>query len=179
VANTEPKIMAMVERMLAKNPDVSVGALFDKAKGMDSSIRRLSRRQFHARYPLQVKRRLGRALKAAGGKVTAKKTTARKAVAKKAGRAKRAVATAAAAVAAPAAKTARRVAPKRRRARRAPAAVAAAPVAAASTGLNRDAVRSEFMRFAAELAGAEDRKSVVKVLAGIERYVDRVVASSN
>jgi len=172
----------MVERMLAKNPDVSVGALFDKAKGMDSSIRRLSRRQFHARYPLQVKRRLGRALKAAGGKVTAKKTTARKAVAKKAGRAKRAVAavaTAAAAVAAPAAKTARRVAPKRRRARRAPAAVAAAPVAAASTGLNRDAVRSEFMRFAAELAGAEDRKSVVKVLAGIERYVDRVVASSN
>jgi hypothetical protein len=49
----------MVELELTKNPDASVDDLFDKAKGLNSGIARMTRRQFHARYPLQVKRKRG------------------------------------------------------------------------------------------------------------------------
>jgi hypothetical protein len=59
VAKTDEKVMRMVEQELAKNPEASVDELFDKAKGMNSGIGRMTRRQFHARYPLQVKRRAG------------------------------------------------------------------------------------------------------------------------
>jgi hypothetical protein len=36
----------------------------------------------------------------------------------------------------------------------------------------RDAMREVFLRFASDLAGAEERKDVVRVLAGVEAYVD-------
>lgn len=35
----------------------------------------------------------------------------------------------------------------------------------------RDAMREVFLRFASDLAGAEERKEVVRVLAGVETYV--------
>jgi hypothetical protein len=35
----------------------------------------------------------------------------------------------------------------------------------------RDAMREVFLRFASDLAGAEERKDVVRVLAGVETYV--------
>ena len=63
MAKTDENVMRMVEQELAKDPDVSVEDLFAKAKGMKSGIARMTRRQFHARYPLQVKRRLGRGRK--------------------------------------------------------------------------------------------------------------------
>jgi hypothetical protein len=59
VAKTDEKVMRMVEAELGKNPDASVDELFDKAKGLNSGVARMSRRQFHARYPLQVKRKKG------------------------------------------------------------------------------------------------------------------------
>ncbi len=59
MAKTDERVMKMVEQELAKNPDVSVEQLFEKAKGVNSGVARMSRRQFHARYPLQVKRRKG------------------------------------------------------------------------------------------------------------------------
>ena len=59
MAKTDENVMRMVEQELAKNPEVSVEDLFEKAKGMASGISRMTRRQFHARYPLQVKRRKG------------------------------------------------------------------------------------------------------------------------
>jgi hypothetical protein len=41
----------------------------------------------------------------------------------------------------------------------------------------RDAVRQVFLDFATDLAAAEDRKDLVKVLAAVDAYVDQVVKS--
>ncbi len=49
--------MQMVERTLKRKPDASNDELYEKAKEINSDIGDLSLRQFHARYPLQVKRR--------------------------------------------------------------------------------------------------------------------------
>lgn len=55
---TNPEVMAMVEDELRKDPKLSTRELFEKAKGVDPSIEELTSRQFHGRYPLQVKRRM-------------------------------------------------------------------------------------------------------------------------
>ena len=59
MAKTDERVMKMVEQALAKNPDASGDELYERAKKLNGGIARMSRRQFHARYPLQVKRRLG------------------------------------------------------------------------------------------------------------------------
>ena len=53
-----PDVMELVERELRENPDVSNRDLKLKAEEIDEEIEDLSARQFNARYPLQVKRRL-------------------------------------------------------------------------------------------------------------------------
>jgi hypothetical protein len=58
-------VMEFVVRTLDENPDVKNADLFAGACEIDSSIAELSPRQFHAKYPLQVKRRLARAEAAA------------------------------------------------------------------------------------------------------------------
>lgn len=63
-------VMKMVRKELEKNPDIENQQLYDKAKKIDGSIDDLTLRQFHARYPLQVKRQ--RAQKAGGRKKKAK-----------------------------------------------------------------------------------------------------------
>lgn len=60
MAGTDEEIMALVEKALAANPKAGTTELFEKAKTADSSVGKLTIRQFHARYPLQVKRRKGR-----------------------------------------------------------------------------------------------------------------------
>lgn len=57
-APADDKVMELVEKQLRKNPKVSNEELFEKAKGVDPSVGELSLRQFHAKYPLQVKRKL-------------------------------------------------------------------------------------------------------------------------
>ena len=61
MAETDPKVMSLVEAALAKDPAVSVQELYDMAKKSKRSIRQMSLRQFHARYPLQIKRKKGNA----------------------------------------------------------------------------------------------------------------------
>ena len=149
MAATDEKVMRLVERELLKAPGASVGDLFEKAKKASRAIGSLSLRQFHARYPLQVKRR---ANKAGGrGRPTAKKVAKAKAAPRRA-----------------------KAAPKRtkavpRRVVRRVARKVAAPAA------NRDAVRNVFLNFATDLAGADGTKNVVKVVAGVDRYVDQVI----
>lgn len=79
---SDDKVMAYVERELAKNPDVSNDELQAGAAKIDSSVKQLTTRQFHAKYPLQVKRRKG---KGAGAKkrTTAKKTSRKKSTTRK------------------------------------------------------------------------------------------------
>lgn len=57
MAEVDLKVMDMVERALEKTPDIGSSELFEKAKARHPGIADLSVRQFHARYPLQVKRR--------------------------------------------------------------------------------------------------------------------------
>lgn len=141
--STNPKIMEMVERELARNPDISVDDLFAKAKKIDRSVGKLSNRQFHARYPLQVKRRKSRSSKSKAkpkAKTQAKRT--------------------------------RRTTRKRATSRSAPSA----PTANAA---DREAVRTTFLSFASDLAAAEARKDVVKVLAGVDKYVDQAIKAAS
>lgn len=57
MAKTIEDVMKMVEGELDRDPDISNEALYEKARQIDGSIGDLTLRQFHARYPLQVKRR--------------------------------------------------------------------------------------------------------------------------
>ena len=121
--------MKFVEDTLKKAPKIELDELFQKAKKVSASIGRLSKRQFNARYPLQVKRRAAQANRPPA---QARKPTVR-------GRA------------------------------RSPKAVSA------TTDGSRDHVRKILLQFATDIAGAEERKDLVKVLAGVDRYVDQVL----
>lgn len=54
-------VLAYVTRVLKRNPAVKNAELFKGACEIDASVAKLSARQFHAKYPLQVKRRLAAA----------------------------------------------------------------------------------------------------------------------
>jgi hypothetical protein len=43
---------------------------------------------------------------------------------------------------------------------------------------SRDAVRQALLRFATELSGAEQRSDLVRVLAGVDGYVDEIVKAA-
>lgn len=122
----------MVEDELKKNPGATVDELYAKAKSAVSSIGKLTKRQFNARYPLQVKRRTSSS--SGGGRKRAKKS--------------------------------------KPRASRASGRKAVAPAG------NREAVRDVFLRFASDLAAAEARKDLVKVLAAVDKYVDSAMEAS-
>ena len=126
-ADIDERVMALVETELEKNPDVSVGDLQRKATVILPDIESLSARQFHARYPLQIKRRKNRALRRIEGLAEGRGT----------GRGR--------------------------------------------TGggkPDREAIRATFLRFASDLTAAEARKDLVRVLAGVDRYVDQVVRAA-
>lgn len=55
--DTKDKVMALVEKRLAKDPNAETSDLYESAKEVDPAVGDLTLRQFHARYPLQVKRR--------------------------------------------------------------------------------------------------------------------------
>jgi len=127
MARTDETIMALVEKALAANPKAGTTELFEKAKAADSSVGKLTIRQFHARYPLQVKRRKGRV-------------------------------------------AARSAAPKSR------------PSAGRSSSMpvkgSHEGVREVFLRFAQDLASAEERRDLIKVLGNLDRYVDEAVRAA-
>ena len=58
MADVNDKVMAFVRDELLRNPGVKTDELLTKAKKLDKSVGGLSVRQFHARYPLQIKRKL-------------------------------------------------------------------------------------------------------------------------
>lgn len=74
MADSNPKVMAMVERALKKNPDLSSTELHERAKKIDRSMGDLTGRQFHARYALAVRKKF-----AGGGKRRRKKKAKKRA----------------------------------------------------------------------------------------------------
>lgn len=67
MAEVKEKVMNMVRKELEKNPDAENRDLYEKATKVDGSIEDLTLRQFHARYPLQVKRQKAQNEKEKGG----------------------------------------------------------------------------------------------------------------
>ena len=125
----DARVMTFVEGVLKKNPGIQLEELFAQTRKAYRSIGKLSRRQFNARYPLQVKRRAALAHKGkGGGKAKAQRT--------------------------------------RRGTRRRSSPVSGEP---------RDVVRHVLLRFATDIAAAEERKDLVKVLADVDGYVDDVM----
>lgn len=151
MAKTDDSVMDLVRTELRKNPDIKSGDLYEIAKKASPAVGKLSVRQFHARYPLQIKR--DQAFAADGGASKPAKKARKSAAKKSTGRKTRRKATAA---------------PQ--------ASVASAP--AVGQGPDRDAVRAVFMRFAADLSAAEARKDLVKIVAGVDRYVDDAIAAA-
>lgn len=147
MAKTDEKALAAVEEELKKNPSASLDELWAKAKQATPAVGRLDRRQFNARYPLQVKRRLQQA---AGGR--RKRRGGRKAKAKT-------------------------EAPTRRRLLGRPRGrprKATASNGSASSASHR-AIRDALLGFATDVVSAADSpKQLIKVLAGVDSYVDRV-----
>ena len=157
--------MGWVAAELKSNPAVSVDELLEGAVKMNAGIADLTKRQFHARYPLQVKRAAARAAEAAAGI----KRTRRP---RRAPVAKEAPAPAAVAEPAPAPEPAAEPAP----APEPEEAPAPAPAAeAAPTGVDREAVRRMLFDFAADITAAEGTSGVVRVLGAVDDYVDRIV----
>lgn len=56
MATGSDRVLEMVKAEIEKDPGVRTQELFDRAKKLDKSVAGMSIRQFHARYPLQVKR---------------------------------------------------------------------------------------------------------------------------
>lgn len=69
---TDDAILKMVERELKKQPNISSSDLYEKVAKRHKSVQALNTRQFHARYPLRVKRKL-----AAGRSKTQKRSQRR------------------------------------------------------------------------------------------------------
>ena len=138
MAKTDEKVMRMVEAELGKNPDASVDELFDKAKGLNSGVARMSRRQFHARYPLQVKRKKGAGRRGRKGRKGGRKGG----------------------VKVTAVTVARGRGPGRPRSR---------------GGDDNAALRAVFLRFAQDVAAADTPAALVKLIVGVDRYVDEAV----
>lgn len=76
MAQSDEKLMAFVQAEMEKDPDISTTDLFEKAKASVAAAKELTMRQFHARYPLQVKRQAS--LAAGGGKRRRRRAARRK-----------------------------------------------------------------------------------------------------
>ena len=152
MADTDPKIMALVEAELKKNPDASVDALYSLAKKTSRAVGRMSLRQFHARYPLQIKRRAGAAGRKAKPRKSAAKTRRKATTATAVSRVKKVV---------------RRGRPPGSKNRR-----------KATNGAGKEAVRAAFLSFAADLTAAEGRQDEYRVIADIDRYVDAAMKAA-
>ena len=155
------RVMAMIEKELQANPEISNEDLRTKAEKLDDAVGRMSARQFNATYPLQVKRRLQpprrRSRKASKGAGT-----------KKRGR--------------PAGTGRKRGRPAKGAARgRAAAAAGGANIRAGRAGgpgdVARGRVRAALLDFARDLASA-DGAGLVDVISGVDAYVDRVMKAT-
>ena len=57
-AKTSDKVMQFIEKELKINPKATAKELQQKAKAVSEAVGKLSVRQFHAKYPLQIRRKL-------------------------------------------------------------------------------------------------------------------------
>ena len=168
MAKTDEAAYSAVEAELRRNPEATQEELWEKAKEASPGVAKLSRREFNARYPLQVKRKIQR--ESGGGGARKRRAGAKRTGTKKRrGRKQRA----AAAAAVGGVKVRRGPGRPKGSGRK-----AAVVVAAASTSMDREAVRQAFLLFATDVVSVADQpKNLVRLLANVDKYVDRVVRS--
>ncbi|MDE0260203.1 MAG: hypothetical protein OXR82_17685 [Gammaproteobacteria bacterium] len=154
---TDAEVMSWVEGQLKDNPDVSVDELLAGAVKLNAGIAELTKRQFHARYPLQVKRAARRAADAAAG---IKPRRRRRKPAAPAPEPEPAAA-------APAPAPEPEPAPQ-------PEPVPEPAAAPAPAGIDREAVRKVMFDLVADITAAEGTSGVVRVLAAMDDYIDRI-----
>jgi hypothetical protein len=172
VSKTDESAYAAVESELRRNPEATQDELWEKAKEASPAVAKLSRREFNARYPLQIKRKILRESGGGGTKKRAAGTKKRAAGTKRRAGKKRAAKTGRGAAVAVAATGGRR--PRGRPKGSGRKAVVAVAAGGAST--DRESVRQAFLTFATDVVSVADQpKNLVKVLANVEKYVDRVV----
>ena len=147
-AKTSDKVMQFIEKELKINPKATAKELQQKAKAVSEAVGKLSVRQFHAKYPLQVRRRL------------APKKPRRAAPKAKA-----------------APKKPRRAAPKARAAAKKPRR-AAPKARAARGQANREAVRNTLMTFAQDLYAAQGKSETIAVLRKLDNYIDAIIRAA-
>jgi len=177
MADVNARVMDMVRRELEKNRSVPNEDLFAKAKKIDPSLSRLDIRQFHAKYPLQVKRALGGERRGgrppgSGARKRGRPPGKTAAAAAKTGTGRPRGRPRKAAVAAPPQTGTGRA---RGRPRKTALAV---PAPVATTGSGRDSVRTLLLQFAKQVAGADGKADVVDVLSGLEGWVDQMMSAA-
>jgi len=195
MARTSDRVMDMVRREVAKNPDVKSGVLYEQAKKVDRSMSSLSLRQFHARYPLQVKR----AMALGGGKRRKKPANGRRK--KPANGRRKGAAGRKAAGASPTAAKKRKVTRKRTVAKKRPGrpakttkkrgrpvgSGAVAPQqrrrgpgrrAAVVASGERGTVRAVLLEFAGEVVNADSKADMISVISRMDHWVDRVIRAA-
>lgn len=166
-----PGLMGFVARTLAHEPEISSSDLYERSRIRYPAVETLSVRQFHARYPLQVKRQLAdpiirrfplpkperSALEEAAPRppvpepppVESVASSAERSPSGRPGRARPG----------PRPSRAASLGPERERSR-----------------ARRDAMRSLFFRFAIDLEAASGRADLVKAVARVDGYVDEAIA---
>lgn len=151
MANTDEKVMTLVEKELARNPDIGVEELREKATKVNPDVGALTLRQFNARYPLQVKRRQSQKSEGIAQTVVKAVERTRKAAASRARRTRKKVTEPA-------------------------TAPAAAPAPTAPKPADREAIAKVLHRFAQDLTAAgDDVHKVVTMMGNMDKYVDQVV----
>ncbi len=150
------KVMQLVEKELKKNPKATAKELQQKARAVSEAVGKLSVRQFHAKYPLQVRRKMA---PKKPGRAAPKARTAPK-------KPRRA-----------APKKPRRAAPKARAAAKKPRR--AAPRARATRGqVSREAVRNTLMTFAKDVSAAEGKSETIAVLGKLDNYINAIIRAT-
>ena len=147
-ARNVDKVMQFIEKELKINPKATAKELQQKAKAVSEAVGKLSVRQFHAKYPLQIRRKL------------APKKPRRAAPKAKA-----------------APKKPRRAAPKARAAPKKPRS-AAPKATAARGQVNREAIRDTLMTFAKDLSDAEGKSETIAVLRKLDTYIDAIIRAA-
>jgi hypothetical protein len=155
-ARNVDKVMQFIEKELKINPKATAKELQQKAKAVSEAVGKLSVRQFHAKYPLQIRRKLApKKPRRAAPKAKAAPKKPRRAAPKKP----------------------RRAAPKARAAPKKPRS--AAPKATAARGqVNREAIRDTLMTFAKDLSDAEGKSETIAVLRKLDTYIDAIIRAA-
>ena len=156
MAKRDERVLDFVREQLRKQSGLGSRDLYEMTKEAHPAIAELTRPQFHGSYYLAAKRDL--APRKDGGKPDRQKAAPARKQAKKGKQA-----------------PSRKAAPQPEAERAKPAPTPERGDAERGDATERERVRKVFLEFAQNFAEAESRAEIVKVLHGVDSYVDRVL----